>query len=224
MAYCFNASLSVPDIDPSIGIDDTIPLENVGENGFFPTYTKIAATEQLFANLASKAKLDANVMKSVLQVVYNGYRNGDNTRIQEIRDAFAKSTRDDLKTISDAELYAATQKAIWYYTDNTEKQATNPKDLAVDAIEKEATMDEKAWYVYRFLLGDTNVAGSPLNGLTLNNYDENMILDLYRPTRVSTTGSEYPNLLSTNFVKPVSNEYKSSTVTIKKLQRIQTAN
>ncbi|MGT2755157.1 SpaA isopeptide-forming pilin-related protein [Streptococcus ovis] len=216
IAYCFNAELSVPDIDVT-GDGKPFSDENVGENGFFPTYTKVASNEKLFTKLAKKPKSDAKLMEAVLKVVYNGYREGNDTRIQEIRDAFKNSGRAELNSISDEELYAATQKAVWYYTDSTAKQTINPKDLAIDEIGKAATMDEKAWYVYRFLLGDKNVPDSPLNKLTLKDYPKESILDLYQPNRVSSIGTNYQNLLSAKFVKPTTGNYKSFELTIKKI-------
>lgn len=116
IVYCFNADRAVPDI--KLEAPD-YRGENYTDNTLL-TYTKVAGTPETFSKLATAAR--GNAREEILKVLYNGYRTGEGNRLKEIQDAFkAKYPDPDEKgNFSEAEFYAATQKAIWYYTDGYE--------------------------------------------------------------------------------------------------------
>ncbi|MFM1539647.1 thioester-forming surface-anchored protein, partial [Helcococcus bovis] len=217
IAYCFNADRSVPDITHSSAPD------YIGENykeDTLITYTKIAGTENKFSSLATKAR--ENARENILKVVYNGFRDGEGNRVAEIKEAFKKkypSTEDG--NISDAEIYAATQKAVWYYTDSSELVTQIPKKAKITGDEIDATMNTKTWYVYQFLLGQSLKDDNPLKEKVLNKIPENNTLDLYQPTRLHGSNIKgYQNLLSVKFVSQnTETNYTKYPVKIKKIDK-----
>ncbi|WP_368347148.1 Cys-Gln thioester bond-forming surface protein, partial [Peptostreptococcus anaerobius] len=200
-AYCFNATKSIVDVydsTPDFG-DLTEPM---------PTYTKInGGINNKFADLADNEILNNNsdLVSAVLKVIYNGYRENDGNRVEEIKNAYKNSYGD---TVSDVEIYAATQKAIWYYTDGVKEFELND-----DRIGKSITT--KVLRLYRFLIGKEDHG----LGLTLNGYTGAQTLDLYMPDRGQKDNAlPYQNLLGTDLVdKKGSPDVKKYNITVKKV-------
>ena len=216
IAYCFNANRAVPDI---YGETPDFTGEDYPEDTLI-TYTKVAGTDSKFSSLAVSAR--ANARDAILKVMYNGFRNGDANRVDEIKNAFkAKYQNMPEGNISDAELYAATQKAIWYYTDSQELVTQKPSEAQINGDEIDATMNTKTWYVYQFLLGQALTDDNPLKGMTLNGVPVNNTLDLYKPARALQFNDKgYQNLLSSKFVASnTETNYSEFDVKIKKIDK-----
>ena len=216
IAYCFNADRAVPDIQ-----QDTPDFtgEDYPEDTLI-TYTKVAGTDNKFYSLAVNAR--ANARNAILKVIYDGFRDGDANRVDEIKNAFqAMYPNGPEGNISDAELYAATQKAIWYYTDSQELATQTPSDAEIKGDEIDATMNTKTWYVYQFLLGQVLTDGNPLHEMTLNEVPVNNTLDLYKPARALRFNDRgYQNLLSSKFVTSnTETNYSEFDVKIKKIDK-----
>ena len=200
-AYCFNATKSIVDVydsTPDFG-DLTEPM---------PTYTKInGGINNKFVDLADNEILNNNsdLVSAVLKVIYNGYRENDGNRVEEIKNAYKNAYGD---TVSDVEIYAATQKAIWYYTDGVKEFELND-----DRIGKSITT--KVLRLYRFLIGKEDHG----LGLTLKEYTGAQTLDLYMPDRGQKDNAlPYQNLLGTDLVdKKGSPDVKKYNITVKKV-------
>ena len=216
IAYCFNADRAVPDIQ---GATPDFVGEDYPEDTLI-TYTKVAGTASKFSSLAVNAR--ENARNAILKVMYNGFRDGDANRVDEIKNAFkAKYPNMPEGNISDAELYAATQKAIWYYTDSQELATQKPSEAEIEGDEIDATMNTKTWYVYQFLLGQALTDDNPLKGMTLNEVPANNTLDLYKPARAHQLHNKgYQNLLSSKFVTSnTETNYSEFDVKIKKIDK-----
>ncbi|WP_288868241.1 SpaA isopeptide-forming pilin-related protein, partial [uncultured Parvimonas sp.] len=216
IAYCFNADRAVPDIQ---GATPDFTGEDYPEDTLI-TYTKVAGTASKFSSLAVNAR--ENARNAILKVMYNGFRDGDANRVDEIKNAFkAKYPNKEEGNISDAEIYAATQKAIWYYTDSQELATQKPSEAKIEGDEIDATMNTKTWYVYQFLLGQALTDDNPLKGMTLNEVQGNNTLDLYKPARSHQLHNKgYQNLLSSKFVTSnTETKYSEFDVKIKKIDK-----
>ena len=216
IAYCFNADRAVPDIQ---GATPDFTGEDYPEDTLI-TYTKVAGTASKFSSLAVNAR--ENARNAILKVMYNGFRDGDANRVDEIKNAFkAKYPNKEEGNISDAELYAATQKAIWYYTDSQELATQKPSEAKIEGDEIDATMNTKTWYVYQFLLGQALTDDNPLKGMTLNEVQGNNTLDLYKPARSHQLHNKgYQTLLSSKFVTSnTETKYSEFDVKIKKIDK-----
>ncbi|SMB92943.1 LPXTG-motif cell wall anchor domain-containing protein/TQXA domain-containing protein [Peptoniphilus asaccharolyticus DSM 20463] len=202
-AYCFNASLSMVDVYGKL--DDVPDFSNLTDP--MPTYTKInGSVGTTFVDLAAAERIQDNneLTKAVLKVIYNGYRENDGNRVEEIKNAYKKKYNED---ISDAEVYAATQKAIWYYTDSVKEF-----ELGDKRIGKQITT--KVLRVYRFLIGKDDHG----LGLDLKDYTGGKTLDLYMPDRgPKDTGLAYQNLLGTEIVDKNETTVKKHDITVKKV-------
>lgn len=206
IVYCFNASLSVPDIWPSHFIDEDL----VNVSGRFPTYTR--TNGQIDNNFFSNAKNprlgnNTSLVSTIKKVIYNGYRDGAGNRVSDIKKAYKDKYKED---ISDAELYAATQKAVWYYTDSTDEyQLENDGRLGKN-------INKRTLLVYRFLIGK----GDHGLGLELQEPPVDKVLDLYNPTEATKkrTNRNYQNLLGTEFVNPATHvQHNKVAVTVRKV-------
>ncbi|SFE96100.1 SpaA isopeptide-forming pilin-related protein, partial [Peptostreptococcus sp. D1] len=216
IAYCFNANRSVPDIKSSA--PDYIGEEYTEDT--LITYTKLAGTNDKFSKLTTNARERAR--EAILKIVYNGFRDGEGNRVDEIKNAFKARYPDTGDgNISDPEIYAATQKAIWYYTDSAELVTKIPKEAQIIGDEIDATMNTKTWYVYQFLLGQDLTDDNPLKGKTLNDAPVNNTLDLFQPTRLHEShNTGYQNLLSCEFVSSNGEtNYTEYEVKIKKIDK-----
>ncbi|WP_161979707.1 DUF7601 domain-containing protein [Streptococcus sp. S784/96/1] len=195
IVYCFNADRAVPDI-----YREDVDLVNT--SGRFPTYTRTnGQIDDNFAHSAVNARIEENsaLATAVMKVVYNGYREGDNNRVNEIKEAYKKAYGGD---ISDAELYSATQKAVWYYTDSTREFKLNDDRIGV-------SITSVVIPVYRFLIG----ANDHKLELSLAEPPVRKTLDLYKQTNASLAKKNYQNLLGTEFVDP-SDKFESNKVAI----------
>ncbi|HHG6294174.1 TPA: thioester-forming surface-anchored protein [Streptococcus suis] len=195
IVYCFNADRAVPDIY----LED---VDLVNTSGRFPTYTRTnGQVEDNFARSATNARIKENsaLAAAVMKVVYNGYRDGDNNRVNKIKEAYREAYGQD---ISDAELYSATQKAVWYYTDSTKEFKLNDDRIGV-------SITSAVIPVYRFLIGenDHNLE------LSLEEPPVGKTLDLYKSTNASRAKKNYQSLLGTEFVDP-SDKFESNKVAI----------
>lgn len=206
IVYCFNASLGLPDIWAPHFINGDL----VNVSGRFPTYTRTSGeVDNNFHKSATKPMLGDNssMVSTIKKVIHNGYRDGAGNRVEEIKKAYKDKYGEE---ISDAEFYAATQKAIWYYTDSTnEYQLVNDDRLGKN-------INTKALRLYRFLIGKDDHGLD----LTLTDPPANKGLDLYNPTAVANAraGRPYQNLLGTEFVtSPTHTEKNKIAVTVRKV-------
>ena len=202
-AYCFNASLSMVDVYGKL--DDVPDFSNLTDP--MPTYTKInGSVGTTFVDLAAHERIQDNneLSKAVLKVIYNGYRENDGNRVEEIKKAYKKKYNED---ISDAEVYAATQKAIWYYTDSVDEFKLGDKRIGTQ-------ITTKVLRVYRFLIGKDDHGLD----LKLNDYTGGKTLDLYMPDRGPQDNKlAYQNLLGTEIVDKNETTVKKHDITVKKV-------
>nr|WP_297572647.1 Cys-Gln thioester bond-forming surface protein [uncultured Peptostreptococcus sp.] len=182
-AYCFNATKSIVDVYG--GINDIPDFANLDDP--MPTYTKInGGVGTTFIDLAVNERIADNtaLKNAVLKVIYNGYRENYGNRVEEIKNAYKRTYNED---ISNVEVYAATQKAIWYYTDRVDEFKSDDKRIGTQ-------ITTKVLRVYRFLIGKSDHG----LGLNLRDYTGDGTLDLYMPDRGPKDGKLlYQNLLGT---------------------------
>lgn len=202
-AYCFNASLSMVDVYGTL--DDVPDFSNLTDP--MPTYTKInGSVGTTFVDLAAGERIRDNkeLTKAVLKVIYNGYRENAGNRVEEIKNAYKEKYGEN---ISDAEVYAATQKAIWYYTDSVDEFKLGDKRIGTQ-------ITTKVLRVYRFLIGKDDHG----LGLDLKDYTGGKTLDLYMPDRgPKDTGLAYQNLLGTEIVNKNETTVTKHDITVKKV-------
>lgn len=206
IVYCFNTSKSVPDVFPVDGDYSFVPDFGNLEKPL-PTYTKINGNVgNTFVDLAQKARETDNaaLVSKVLNVIYNGYRKGGRT--DEIKATYEKVYNEK---ITDAELYSATQKAIWYYTDSTNPSAEGDNP----------TITKKVYPVFAFLTETEKETDKKL-GLEFKKYTESQTLDLYKPV-VNFVNNPYQNLLGTDFVGKNDIDFKYHEIKIKKVDENQ---
>ncbi|KGF13050.1 hypothetical protein HMPREF1639_04780, partial [Peptostreptococcus sp. MV1] len=202
-AYCFNATKSIVDVYG--GINDIPDFANLDDP--MPTYTKInGGVGTTFIDLAVNERIADNtaLKNAVLKVIYNGYRENYGNRVEEIKNAYKRTYNED---ISNVEVYAATQKAIWYYTDRVDEFKSDDKRIGTQ-------ITTKVLRVYRFLIGKSDHG----LGLNLRDYTGDGTLDLYMPDRGPKDGKLlYQNLLGTEIVGKNDTTVKKHDITVKKV-------
>ena len=211
IAYCFNANNPVPDTygDANNSLENDITPQFGNLINELPTFTKInGSVGNTFVDLAKNArkKVNSELAKTVLSVIYNGYRGTDDDNSKAIKEAFKNAyvSNNQFQELTTAELYAATQKAIWYYTDSTEPTSEGDSPALTKKIEP----------VFKFL---TQQGGHNLN-LQFKKYDGQQTLDLYKPVVTTNSNASYQNLLGTNFVEKGGKDVIKYDVSVKKIE------
>lgn len=134
---------------------------------------------------ANTPRVPATELKSkVLDVIYNGYdqANADRAGIQKALG------------LNDVEFHDATQRAIWYYTENSQYAISNAE---------ENLPSEGAVTAYKLLIGKIDPSEVP--GVELKKASENAeaTLNLFENSNmIGSGGQPFQHLLSGKFVKP----------------------
>lgn len=208
LVYCFNENWQFPNewtaVDSSwktkpISKVDYKKIPNAGSDIFYKLANQDASDVE-FQSVDSNGNISPSIKRGlrsntprvpaselkgkVLDVIYNGF-----DQAKADRAGIQKALR-----LNDAEFHDATQRAIWYFTENSNKAISNAE---------ENLPSEGAVTAFKLLIGAIDPSKVP--GVELKSASENSeaTLNLFENSNmIGSNGQPYQHLLSGKFVKP----------------------